>query len=121
MMQIDPNWRDETTWQKTQWLPGNLRPVHSGIYEIQTEQGSDSIKAIWSNGKWSVPKQSVRAWRGLTEKQYDALTFQQAAEVATPTPCESCDKEFTEFQLVEMSGQLVCPSCGEPWAFYFEE
>ena len=121
MMQIDLNWRDETTWQKTQWFPGNLKPVHSGNYEIQIGHGSGTTKAIWSNGKWSVPNQSVSAWRGLTEKQYDALAFQQAAEKAAPSSCESCDKEFTEFQLVEMSGELVCPNCGEPWSFYFEE
>ena len=44
--------------------------------------------------------------------EFDALL---ESDDELPVPCYSCSALHLESELVEMEGQLICPSCGEGW------
>ena len=56
---------------------------------------------------------------GLKEKQERdermARWAKEEEEADEAVPCYSCDEPHRESDLVEMSGQYICPSCGEGW------
>lgn len=59
---------------KTKWYPGNIKPVHRGIYEIRG-YWCDVRVLKWSGARWRWLSGGVSSfgamksdqWRGLTE------------------------------------------------------
>lgn len=66
--------------KKTDWFPGDVKPVHVGMYERQYPDGFDKSDArdFWNGKKWcygyhglptlAVAVNQSRPWRGLAEK-----------------------------------------------------
>jgi predicted Zn-ribbon and HTH transcriptional regulator len=53
---------------------------------------------------------------GLKEKQErEARWAKEEEEADEAVPCYSCNEPHRESDLVEMSSQYICPSCGEGW------
>ena len=57
---------------KTDWFEGDTKPVHIGLYEVQSFTGDTSYFMNWTEDGWFwLPyKRAVnqsRIWRGLTE------------------------------------------------------
>jgi ribosomal protein S27AE len=54
----------------------------------------------------------IRAELEELKREFDSLMTDIEEE---PVPCFSCGEPHMESELPEMSGQYICPSCGEGW------
>jgi hypothetical protein len=67
--------------KKTKWYPGNVKPVHVGVYETEPLYNSKRFQ-FWNGQWWGYPAHTIQrafdwryvrstnqsdAWRGLTE------------------------------------------------------
>lgn len=71
--------------KKTRWFPGDIKPIHTGVYEVQNMYGSDFpvLFNFWSGKRWTGAAERIddlvmyenpgafavqdRIWRGLQE------------------------------------------------------
>ena len=76
------------------------------MIEAELQSGADAFNKTFEKElaakpqKWPFP---------MPDTTFDNLI------AAEEVPCFSCGETYTEADLVEMSGQYICPSCGEGW------
>lgn len=103
---------DETTFDVTDWIAGDVKPVHEGVYERRNSDGSFSC---WNGQAWNedaatpaeaagreAPSRDQNAsWRGLVEQ--------------SPLPCATCKGHTVVDGGVdaESGADLIaeCPDC----------
>jgi len=60
----------------TPWFPGDVKPVHPGLYEASSE-GNRGVFYFWSGARWEFANPVIRTlpcnrqdkrWRGLAKK-----------------------------------------------------
>jgi len=135
---------DDIEYPMTEWFPKKIKPVRVGNYMVKTAgKNSWEQQCKWTGDKWvnswtepadyNDPNREVkiRAWQGLaidpdaeqTEARVQDLEsaleelkaeFDSLIKYGS-VACFSCGAEYVEHELVEMSGQYHCPSCGQGW------
>lgn len=79
---------DESKLERTDWIPGSVKPVRPGVYECLYENylRSTPLKRKWDGRKWINHQSEVTTcffgtvegdcWRGLTKKAHDHVLEQ---------------------------------------------
>ena len=54
----------------TDWFPVRIKPVRTGLYQVQTKSWPWPMLVEFEEGSWSVDRgEHVTQWRGLTLEQ----------------------------------------------------
>lgn len=135
--QYDDNWTSRKGGYKITYELGDADSWHSEPEKVITHK---CIKCKWAGGKydseWLWEKDGVSldealhvcpmceslvelTPEGVAEKaesdERSARWAKEAADAEEAVECFSCGVEHKESDLVEMSSQYHCPSCGEGW------
>lgn len=51
----------------TDWFPGTVNPVRTGLYEVNMDTWPWPAMVEWTESGWATDIE-VREWRGLTEE-----------------------------------------------------
>jgi len=104
------------TGQSYNTLTQYLREDGSVIEDYyNSDEESDNTKDVCPMCDSDVELTEVGIQQEKERKEREARWEKEYTESLEGDPCYSCDKTVSQDELIEMSGQLICPHCGEGW------
>jgi hypothetical protein len=99
----------------TDWYPVNVKPVHTGEYEVDLGKlvawpFPRIVRAEWTGRKWKDSEgksvKDIEGWRGLAEDPNKLVIFE--------CECVQCNWRGPIDDTHDEDGEMRCPECGEP-------
>jgi formylmethanofuran dehydrogenase subunit E len=87
----------------------NIEDILDAAYDAEVDIEWDHREDNW----WTATKGGYEITFELEESDNQTPLKNDDSEIKVP--CFSCDAMHLENNLVQMSGQLICPTCGEGW------
>ena len=78
---------DIETSELTDWIPGEVKPVHEGVYERRMSDGSFSC---WNGEVWNEDAATPADAAGKTSPSRDQRASWRGLAVPSALPCATC-------------------------------